>query len=119
MIRTTIKHYIFEYALNHIFGKFIDEFTDLGISNKYITLDNISDKFLHVPIKTLWTGTFKHEMGKTCSIMYLISSDEAHKTNALTRSRYKYFVHVTAPKGIYSPPCIHVAFNEKCYFITL
>lgn len=117
MIRIAIKHYIVDYILNSIFIN-IQEFTNKKVSGTYLTENTITEDFMYIPIYEFNNGKYKYILGKTCTSMYLIYTNESPDMNELTKSRHKYSVRISGLNNLYIKD-MDIVFNDKCNAILL
>lgn len=115
MIKTTLQHYIFDFALSHIFNKYADEF----VISKYITSYDLNKSHLYKYIDVFDDGIKVYKEGSEWLYGHIIvnmqivpESQVSHFMRENTQA--SYWVVFRMKTDFNYSPAIVLPFVEEC-----
>lgn len=115
MIKITLQHYIFDFALSHIFNKYVDEFA----ISKYITSYDLNKSHLYKHIEVFDDGVesykegSKWHYGHTIVSMQIVPETQVkHLRRADIQAMYWVLLRLKTESNYH--PAIVLPFIEDC-----
>jgi hypothetical protein len=111
VIKITLQHYIFDFALSHIFNKYVDEFA----ISKYITFHDLNKSHLSQYLNVFDDGskTYKEGVcyGRTIVNIQIVSANHVGRR---AYNQYSYYVMIRIKTESNYYPVIVLPFTEDC-----